>query len=117
MPQNRQELPNDEEQTERWRPQGWSANGAGRESRAESPQKPPGAQLRLDNTITICVTEGRSVRLAYQLTKPRASIGNFGGGADDERIDEADLENLSTFRIGSTEFALSIVPNRNLDIV
>jgi pSer/pThr/pTyr-binding forkhead associated (FHA) protein len=38
-----------------------------------------------------------------------------GTYVDDERIHEVDLENLSAFRIGSTEFVVSIVPNRNLD--
>ena len=151
MRENKQELPNEnaEEQSEQWRPHryGWSTG----ESTPESPQKCPVAQLRLDSTITICITEGRSVRLAYHLTKAKMSIGNMGGGADiqvddpevsplhcavaitadgvrlydldsahgtfvdDERIDEADLENRSVFRIGSTELVVSIVPNRNLD--
>ncbi len=38
-----------------------------------------------------------------------------GTYVDEERINEADLESFSTFRIGSTEFVVSIVPNRNLD--
>lgn len=132
-----------EEHAEEWRPQrsGWpnSANDF-------APETPSA----LDRTITICVIKGRSVR-THRLTKPKASIGNTGGGADmriddpevspmhcavaitkdgvrlydldsangtyvdDERIHEADLKNLSAFRIGSTEFVVSIIPNRNLD--
>src|SRR6266481_10022787 len=154
MPEKSQELQGElvEEQAEEWRPQaaGWlnSAN----DSASESQKNSPASHLAgLDRTITICVTKGRSVHTAHRLTKPRASIGNVGGGADmriddpevspmhcavavtvdgvrlydldsangtyvdDERINEADLESFSTFRIGSTEFVVSIVPNRNLD--
>jgi len=39
-----------------------------------------------------------------------------GTYVDDERIRQADLENLPASRIGSTEFVVSIVLNRNLDI-
>jgi len=127
-----------EEHAEEWRPQ------ACRWSEPTNDSAPP-------RTITICVIKGRSVCTTHRLTKPKASIGNVGGGADmriddpgvspmhcavavtkdgvrlydldstngtyvnDERIHEADLENLSAFRIGSTEFVVSIVPNRNLD--
>ena len=38
-----------------------------------------------------------------------------GAYVDDEQIHQVTLENRSTFRIGSTEFVLSIAPNRNLD--
>jgi len=128
------------ERAEDWRPHryGWS------DSAPES-QVPT-----LDRIITICVTKGRSVRTEHRLTKPRASIGSVGGGADmqiddpevcplhcavaitengvrlydldsmngiyvdDERIQVADLEDLSAFRIGSTEFVVSIVPKLEL---
>ena len=154
MPEKSQELQGElvEEQAEEWRPQasGWlnSAN----DSASESPKNSPASLLAgLDRTITICVIKGRSVRTTHRLAKPKASIGNVGGGADmriddpevspmhcavaitkdgvrlydldsangtyvdDERIHQADLENLSVFRIGSTEVVVSIVPNRNLD--
>jgi pSer/pThr/pTyr-binding forkhead associated (FHA) protein len=144
-----------EEQVEEWRPQrnSWpnSTNYPAPKSRSEPPENSLARQL--DKTITICVTEGRSIRTAQRLTKPRTSIGKTGGGADmqiddpeasslhcavaitvggirlydldsangtyvdDERVDAADLENLSTFRIGSTELVVSIVPNRNLDAI
>ena len=34
---------------------------------------------------------------------------------DDERLQVADLDDLSAFRIGSTEFVVSVAPNRTLD--
>jgi pSer/pThr/pTyr-binding forkhead associated (FHA) protein len=128
-----------EKHAEEWRPQrhGWSLENS------------PASQLAaIDRTITICVTKG-SVRTTHRLTKPRASIGKMGGGADmqiddpevcplhcavaitengvrlydldsmngtyidDERIQVADLQDLSVFRIGLTEFVVSVVPNGN----
>ena len=107
----------------------------------------------LDTAIMICVTKGRSVRTTHRLTKPRASIGKIGGGADmqiddpevcalhcavaitengvrlydldsvngtyvdDERIQVADLQDLSMFRIGFTEIVVEVVPNRNYETV
>src|SRR6266404_995421 len=132
-----------EEQAEVWRPQrsGWS------ESVVELPGDSSASQLAV--FVTICVSKGRSVRSTHRLTKPRASIGKIGGGADmqiddpeacplhcavaitdsgvrlydldsmngtyvdDERIQVADLQDLSVFRIGLTEFVVSVVPNRN----
>jgi len=129
-----------EEHAEEWRPQRFDW---------PNPANSPASQLAaLDKAITICVTKGRSVR-THRLTKPRASIGKMGGGADmqiddpeacplhcavaitengvrlydldsmngtyvdDERIQVADLQDLSVFRIGLTEFVVSVVPNGN----
>ena len=39
-----------------------------------------------------------------------------GTYVDDERIQVADLEHLSAFRIGSSEFVVSIISNHNLDL-
>jgi pSer/pThr/pTyr-binding forkhead associated (FHA) protein len=125
-----------EKRAEEWRPQRYGTN----------PANSPASRAALDKTITICVTKGRSVR-THRLTKPRASIGKMGGGADmqiddpevcplhcavaitengvrlydldsmngtyvdDERIQVADLQDLSVFRIGLTEFVVSVVPN------
>jgi pSer/pThr/pTyr-binding forkhead associated (FHA) protein len=36
-----------------------------------------------------------------------------GTYVDDERIQVADLQDLSVFRIGLTEFVVSVVPNGN----
>jgi pSer/pThr/pTyr-binding forkhead associated (FHA) protein len=38
-----------------------------------------------------------------------------GTYVDDEQIHQVNLENRSTFRIGSTEFVVSIIPNHSLD--
>ena len=134
-----------EKHAEEWRPQryGWT-----------NPANSPASQLAaLDKAITICVTKGRSARTTHRLTKPRASIGKMGGGADmqiddpevcplhcavamtengvrlydldsmngtyidDERIQVADLQDLSVFRIGLTEFVVSVVPNQNFETV
>jgi pSer/pThr/pTyr-binding forkhead associated (FHA) protein len=38
-----------------------------------------------------------------------------GTYVDEERIQVIDLKHLSTFRIGSTEFVVSIVSNHNLN--
>ncbi len=130
-----------EEQAEEWRPQnsGWS------ESVVELPGNSSASQLTV--FVTICVSKGRSVRTTHRLTKPRASIGKIGGGADlqiddpeacplhcavaitdsgvrlydldslngtyidDERVQVVDLQDLSAFRIGSTEFVVSVGPN------
>ena len=127
-----------EKHAEEWRPQryGWL-----------NPANSPASRAALDKAITICVTKGQSVRTTHRLTKPRASIGKMGGGADmqiddpeacplhsavaitengvrlydldsmngtyvdDERIQMADLQDLSVFRIGLTEFVVSVVPN------
>ena len=126
-----------EKHAEEWRPQRYGTN----------PANSPASLAALDKAITICVTKGRSVRTTHRLTKPRASIGKMGGGADmqiddpevcplhcavaitengvrlydldsmngtyvdDERIQVADLQDLSVFRIGLTEFVVSVVPN------
>jgi pSer/pThr/pTyr-binding forkhead associated (FHA) protein len=50
---------------------------------------------------------GNGVRL-YDLDSTNGTY------VDDERVQVADLEHLSAFRIGSTEFVVSIVPNSNL---
>src|SRR5437773_10451997 len=62
-----------EKHAEEWRPQrnGWL-----------NPANSPTSRAALDKAITICVTKGRSVRTTHRLTKPRASIGKMGGGAD-----------------------------------
>jgi pSer/pThr/pTyr-binding forkhead associated (FHA) protein len=136
-----------EEQAEEWRPQryGWpnSTNHSAPEFKTESPENSPASQRAV--AVTICVTKGRSVRTTHRFTKPTASIGRMGGGAemqiddpkvcplhcavaitenglrlydldsvsgtyvDDERIQVADLQDLSAFRIGSTEFVVSVV--------
>ncbi len=96
MREKSQELQDElvEERAEEWRPQryGWpnSANDSAPESRTESPKKSPASQLALGRTITICVTKGRSVRTTHRLTKPRASIGKMGGGAD-MQIDDPEV--------------------------
>ena len=135
----------DNEQAQEWRPHryGWP----------ESPENSPASLAALDKAITICVTKGRSARTTHRLTKPRASIGKMGGGADmqiddpevcplhcavamtengvrlydldsmngtyvdDERIQVADLQDLSMIRIGFTEFVVSVVSNRNYETV
>jgi len=144
----------DVEQAEEWRPHRYAwpnlTDDSVPESRKESPENSPASQLAaLGKAITICITKGRSVRTTHRLTKPRASIGKIGGGADmqiddpevcplhcavamtengvrlydldsmngtyidDERIQVADLQDLSVFRIGITEFVVSVVPNGN----
>ena len=40
-----------------------------------------------------------------------------GTYVDDERIQVADLQDLSIIRIGFTEFVVSVVPNRNYETV
>ena len=40
-----------------------------------------------------------------------------GTYVDDERIQMADLQDLSVFRIGFTEFVVSVVPNRDYETV
>ena len=40
-----------------------------------------------------------------------------GTYVDDERIQVADLQDLSMFRIGRTEFVVSVVPNRDYETV
>lgn len=103
-----------------------------------------GLALPKNRTITISIIAGPSKGLAHQLTKPKTSIGQVGGGADieindpqaarfhcvvgltedtvrlcdldsasgtyvnDERIQAADLEHLSEFRVGSTWLVVSI---------
>ena len=103
-----------------------------------------GLALPKDRTITISILAGPSQGLTHRLTKPRASIGKVGGGADiqindpqaarlhcvvgltedtvrlcdldsangtyvnDERIQAADLEHLSEFRVGSTWLIVAI---------
>src|SRR5438094_7915787 len=70
-----------EEHAEEWRPQryGWT-----------NPANSPASRAALDKAITICVTKGRSVRTTHRLTKPRASIGKMGGGAD-MQIDDPEV--------------------------
>jgi len=139
----------DVEQAEEWRPHRYAwpnlTDDSVPESRKESPENSPASQLAaLGKAITICITKGRSVRTTHRLTKPRASIGKIGGGADmqiddpevsplhcavaitesgvrlydldsvngtyvdDEQIQVADLQDLSMFRIGFTEFVVSV---------
>jgi pSer/pThr/pTyr-binding forkhead associated (FHA) protein len=50
---------------------------------------------------------GNGVRL-YDLDSTNGTY------VDDERVQVADLEHMSAFRIGSSEFVVSIVPNSNL---
>jgi len=72
-----------------------------------------GADMRIDDPgvspmhCAVAITKD-GVRL-YDLDSANGTY------VDDERIHEADLENLSAFRVGSTEFVVSIIPNRNLD--
>ena len=70
-----------EKHAEEWRPQryGWL-----------NPANSPASRAALDKAITICVTKGRSVRTTHRLTKPRASIGKIGGGAD-MQIDDPEV--------------------------
>jgi len=72
-----------------------------------------GADLRIDDPeaahlhCVVAITES-GVRL-YDLDSANGTY------IEDERIQVANLEDLSAFRVGSTEFVVSIVPNRNYD--
>ena len=72
-----------------------------------------GADMRIDDPevsavhCAVAIT-GDGVRL-YDLDS------KSGTYVDDERIQVADLEHLSTFRIGSTEIVVFITSNHNLD--
>ncbi len=70
-----------EKHAQEWRPQryGWT-----------NPANSPASRAAHDKAITICVTRGRSARTTHRLTKPRASIGKMGGGAD-MQIDDPEV--------------------------
>ncbi len=85
----------DEEQAQGWRPHRYAwpnlTDDSAPESSKESPENSPVSQLAtLGTAIMICVTKGRSVRTTHRLTKPRASIGKIGGGAD-MQIDDPEV--------------------------
>ena len=72
-----------------------------------------GADMRIDDPevsamhCAVAIT-GDGIRL-YDLDSANGTY------VDDERIQVADLEHLSSFRIGSTELVVSITSNHNLD--
>ena len=108
--------------------------------------------LPKNKAITISVIGGPSKGLAFQLAKPRISIGGVGTGADieindpkvsrlhcavgvkegqirlcdlesltgtwvnDKRVQSAELEHLSEFRIGSSLFLVTIMPRSEVSI-
>jgi pSer/pThr/pTyr-binding forkhead associated (FHA) protein len=73
-----------------------------------------GADMEIDDPAVspmhcaVTITKDGMVRL-YDLDSLNGTY------VDDERIQVADLQHLSAFRIGSTEFVVSIVSNHNLD--
>ena|SRR6266404_5869973 len=79
------------------------------EPRASIGKMGGGADIQVDDPevcplhCAVAITEN-GVRL-YDLDSVNGTY------ADDERIQVADLRDLSAFRIGSTEFVVSVVPN------
>jgi len=74
-----------------------------------------GADMQIDDPevcplhCAVAITES-GVRL-YDLDSVNGTY------VDDERIQVADLQDLSMFRIGFTEFVVSVAPNRNYETV
>ena len=72
-----------------------------------------GADMRIDDP------EVSAVHCAVAITGDGLRLYDLdsanGTYVDDERIQVADLEHLSSFRIGGTELVVSITSNHNLD--
>ncbi len=70
-----------------------------------------GADMQIDDPevcplhCAVAITENGGIRL-YDLDSVSGTY------AHDKRIQVADLQDLSSFRIGFTEFVVSVVPNR-----